>query len=40
MSERVAVDIAKVRGDIKVFLYVANYMDQIYVQLGILGLRG
>ena len=36
---RVAVDIAKVRGDIKVFLLVVDYMHLIHVQLGKLGLR-
>ena len=30
---RVAVDIAKVRGDIKVFLCVADYVNLIHVQL-------
>ena len=37
---RVAVDIAKVRGDMKVFMCVSDYMHLIAVQLGTLGLRG
>ena len=37
---RVAVDIAKVRGGIKVFLCVADYMHLIHIQLGTLGLKG
>ena len=36
----VAVDIAKVRGDMKMFLCAADSMQLIYVQLGTLGLRG
>ena len=36
---RVAVDIAKVGGDIKVFLCVADPMHLIHIQLGTLGLR-
>ena len=36
----VAVNIAKVRGDINVFLLVADYMHLIHVQLRTLGLRG
>ena len=36
---RVAIDIAKVRGEMKVFLCVADYMHLIHVQLGNLGLR-
>ena len=35
----VAVDITKVRGDIKVFLCVADSMHLIDVQLGTLGLK-
>ena len=37
---RVAVDVAKVRGDMKVFLCVADYMHLIHVQMGTLSLRG
>ena len=36
---RIAVDIAKVGGDIKVFLCVADSMNLIHIQLGTLGLR-
>ena len=36
----VAVNIAKVRGDMKLFLCVADYMHLIPVHLGTLGPRG
>ena len=40
MELHVAVDIEMVRGNMKVFLCVVDYMHLIHVQLGTLGLRG